>query len=126
MSEENLNEVLKRLEEQKEKLSKLLEVVNDIMKKIEEQGEVLKEVMEKREEERILLESVKDVGMEKKKRCYYYEEGFCRLWYWKKNPEEVLFVIKSRKFVGKDGKEKWRIDPHPFYCALCQEFKERV
>ena len=42
-----------------------------------------------------------------------------------KNPEEVLFVIKSRKFVGKDGKEKWRIDPHPFYCALCQEFKER-
>jgi vacuolar-type H+-ATPase subunit I/STV1 len=125
MSEENLNEVLKRLEEQKEKLSKLLEVVKDMMKKIEEQGEFLKEVMEKREEERTLLESVKDVGMEKKKRCHYYEAGFCRLWYWEENPEGVLFVIKSRKFVDKDGKMKWRMDPHPFYCALCWRFETR-
>jgi regulator of replication initiation timing len=124
MGEDDLNEILKQLEEQREKLSKLLEVVKDMMKKIEEQGEFLKEVMEKREEERILLESVKDAGMEKKKRCYYYEEGFCRFWYWEENPEGILFVIKSRRIVDEDGKEKWEMDPHPFYCALCWKFEE--
>jgi tRNA G18 (ribose-2'-O)-methylase SpoU len=122
MSEEDLNEALKRLEKQKEKLSELLEAVNEMMRKIEEQGEVLKEVVEKSEEEKILLE----IAKRKKKRCYHYEEGFCQIWYWEENPEGILYVIKSRKFVGKDGKEKWRMDPHPFYCALCQEFKERV
>ena len=124
MSEEDFDEILKELEEQKKKLSKLSETANSIIKAIEEQGEFLKKNVEKRGEENILLESVKDIGVEKKNRCYYYRDEFCRYWYWKENPEGLLFVIKSRKFKKKSGEERWRIDPHPFYCALCWKYEE--
>jgi|GEM_PF-7132477 len=124
MNEEDFDEILKELEEQKKKLSKLSETANSIIKAIEEQGEFLKKIVEKRGEESILLESVKDIGVEKKNRCYYYRDGLCRYWEWSKDPEGILFVIKSRKFKNKSGEEVWLMDPHPFYCALCWKYEE--
>jgi len=109
-------EILEALEEVKEKISKLSKDLEEISKATRGLGDALNK------ENIILLETMKIVGERKKRSCSFYKEGFCRYHLSPSKYLQLPFVLNSRKIRGE---ERWYIDPHPFFCALCLFWRYR-